>query len=75
MQLLEDGRSGRLNAVFQHSLDDPTAIGMFRELTNLPSKSVDDKLDVFGGYPFDGFLHDVVPVLILHASHNLFVFL
>ena len=75
MKLLKDRRSSRLDTVFQHSLDDPTAIGMLRELTYLPCESVDDKLNMFGGYPFNSFLHDMITILILDASHDLFVFL
>lgn len=75
MKLLENRRSGGLDTVFQHTLDDPTTIGMFGELTHLPGKSVDDELDVFGRYPLNGFLHDVIAILVFDASHDLFIFL
>lgn len=75
VKLLQDCRSCRLHAMFQHALDDPTAIRMPRELVHLARESVDDELNMLGWYAFDCFLHHVVPVLILDASHDLFVLL
>lgn len=75
VKLLQDGGPGRLDAMLQHALYDPTAICVFRELAHLSSESIDDELDMHGWYPFNCFLYDVVAVLILDTSHDLFVLL
>lgn len=75
VKLLQNCRSCRLNAMFQHALYDTTAIRVLRKLVHLPRKGVDDELNMLGWYAFDCFLHHMVPVLILDASHDLFVFL
>lgn len=38
---------------------------------HLTSKSFDDKLDVLRGYSLDGFLHDVIAVLIFDTFKDI----
>lgn len=61
--------------MFQHALYDPTAVCMLGELVHLASESVDDELNMLRWNPLNGLLHDMVPILVLDASHDLFVFL
>ena len=75
VELLQNGRSSRLDAVLQHALYDSTAVGMFRKLMHLACKCIDNELDVLGRNPFNGLLHHMVAILILDAFHDLFVLL
>ena len=72
VQLLENGRSGRFFAVFKHPLDDTTAIRMCRKSLHLSCESVDDELDVLSWDPLDGLLYNMISILILDASQNVF---
>jgi len=57
-------------AVFQYPLNDTAAIGMGSENVDLASEGLDDELNMFSRNSFDGFLDDVVSVLILDTLED-----
>jgi hypothetical protein len=58
-------------AVLQYSLNYPAAIRMSSKNVDLASESLDDELDMFRGNSLDGFLHDVVAILIFDALKDI----
>lgn len=58
-------------AVLQDSLNHTTAIGMGRQGVDLSSKGIDDEPDVFGRYSLDGFLDDMIAILIFDALEDI----
>ena len=71
VQLVEDIGFGWLDAFLQHALDNPTAVGMRREMMNLAGESIDNECDVLSRDSLDGLLNDMIAVLILDAFQNL----
>ena len=57
--------------MFQHALYDPAAIRMSGVLANLAMKGVDDELNVLCWDSFNGFLDNMIAVLILDTSHHI----
>lgn len=64
MQLSQDRLPVDLLAVFQHPLDDSTAIRMRSKSVHLPLESINDKLHIVRRNSLDGFLNNVVAILI-----------
>lgn len=75
VELLKNCRPSRLDTMFQHALDDPTAIRMLRKLVDLAGKSIDDELYMLCRYTLNCLLYDMIPILIFDASHDLLVLL
>lgn len=71
MQLFKNSSLIMWLAVFQDPLNHPTAVRMSGKNVDLTSKSFNDKLDVFGGNSLDGFLYNVITILILHTLENI----
>lgn len=71
MKLVKDVRLGRLVTVFQHALDDPTAVWMRRQMVYLVGKGVDDERNVLSRDPLDSLLNHMITVLVLDAFQNL----
>lgn len=71
MQLLQN--SGLITgfAILQYPLYDSATIGMRGENVHLAPESFDDELDVLRWYSFDGFLHDVISVLIFDTLEDI----
>ena len=65
VQLLEDASLVLGLAVLQNPLNDSASIRVGSENVDLTSESLDDELDVLSWNSLDGFLHNVVSVLIL----------
>ena len=57
--------------MFEHPLDDSGAITMGRESMHLAREGIDDELDVFSRHWFDGFLDDMVAILVTGAFENM----
>ena len=72
VQLSENCLSCHFLAVFEASLNDSASICMDTQMLNLASERLEDERYVFGVATLDGLLDDVVPVLILDASQNIF---
>ena len=58
-------------AIFQYPLDDSAAVRMSGENMNLTSESFDDKLNMLSGDTLDGFLHNMVAILIFDTFENI----
>ena len=71
LEFVQDLRLRYALAIFQDSLDNPTTIGVDGKLMNMVSECVDDERDVVHGNPLNGFLDDVIPILIFHTFQNL----
>ena len=67
VELAEEGGLSLFPAVLKHSLDDATAVGMGGQAVYLSDKGVEDEPNVLQGDPLDGFLDDMVSILILDA--------
>jgi len=63
--------SGIFFTMFQHSLYDPTSIGMGGEALDLLVEGTDDELDMLGWNSLNCFLNDVVAILILNTFQNI----
>ena len=50
--------------MFKHPLNDSTSIWMSCEVVYLTVESINDELNVFGRDPLDGFLNDMIAVLV-----------
>lgn len=70
VQLCENGLTCRVLAVFQAPLNHAASVGMDTEMLNLASESLEDERDVVGVTTLDGFLNDVISVLVLDAPQN-----
>ena len=70
MDFLKHRRASMLLAILQHALYDPAAVLVGRQFLHVTGEGVDDELNVFSGYSFEGFLDDMVSVLILDAFEN-----
>lgn len=71
VELLQDGGLCRFVAMLKHTLNDTTAIRVSCQALDLAFECLEDELDVVSGHSFDGFLHHVVAVLILHAFQDI----
>lgn len=71
MELLEYGDLIVRLAILQDSLDHSAAIRMGCENMNLTAECFDDELDVLRRHTLDGFLYNVVAILILHALEDI----
>lgn len=71
VQLVQDVRPRGLLTMLEHALDDTAAVGMGGQTVDLACKGIDDELDVLLRDAFDGFLDDVIAILILDALENL----
>lgn len=58
-------------AILQNPLNNAAAIGVSGKNVNLTPESINDELDVLGWHTFDGFLNDMVAVLVLHTFENI----
>lgn len=58
-------------AIFQYPLNNSAAIRMSGENVNLTSKGLDDKLDMLSGNTLDGFLHNMVAILVFDTFENI----
>lgn len=58
-------------AVFQYPLDNPAAIRMSGEDMDLTSECLDDELDMFSWDSLNGFLNNVVAILVFDAFQNI----
>lgn len=54
--------------MFQHALNDSASVGVCRKALHCASECIDDELNVLGGHSLDGFLNDVVSILVFHTS-------
>ena len=71
MELLENSGLIVGFAVFQYPLDNSAAIRMSSKNVDLASEGLDDKLNVLGRNTFDGFLDNVIAILVFHAFENI----
>ena len=75
VKFVQHGGPGGFFAVFQHALNDSTTIRMHGQAVHLAGKCVDDELNMHRRNPLDGFLYDMIAVLIFDAfEHMLFEF-
>lgn len=70
MELLQDGRLVVRLAVLQDPLDHPATIRVGGQDVDLASEGINDELYVLGGDPLNGFLDNVIAVLILDALED-----
>ena len=57
--------------MFQHTLNNPTAIRMRCQTMYLSGESVDDELDMFRRDSLDSFLNNMIPVLVLDTFEHM----
>ena len=70
VEFLEDRIACIVFAMFEHPLDDSTSVGMSCKCCDLAGERIDDELDMLSRYSFDGFLDDVIAILVFDASEN-----
>jgi hypothetical protein len=58
-------------AVLQNPLNDSAPIWMSGQNVDLATESFDDELDMLCWNPLDGFLNDVIAILILNAFEDI----
>lgn len=72
VQLSENCLPCHFLAVLEAALDDSASICMDTQMLNLASESLEDKRYVVGVTTLDGLLNDMISVLILDASQDIF---
>jgi hypothetical protein len=71
MQLLQDCGLIMGFAVFQNSLNNSTAVGVRGENVHLSFEGFDDELNVLSWDTLNGFLHNVIAILIFNTLQNI----
>jgi hypothetical protein len=71
MQFFENRSLSGFVTVFQHTLNDTTAVWMHRKCLHLTFERLDDELNMFSWNPLDRLLHNVVSVLVFDTLQHM----
>jgi hypothetical protein len=71
VQFFENRSLSGFVTVFQHALDDTTAVWMHRKCLHLTFERLDDELNMFSWNPLDRLLDNVVAVLVFHTLQHM----
>lgn len=70
VKFVKDRSLGLLVAVLQHPLDHAAAVRVGCQRMHLVGEGIYDEVNVFGRNALDGFLNDMIPVLILDTLED-----